>query len=300
MSGSTNNNNITSTTYTSIQNDISRLTDYRTQLEDTIRTDTTLTDDDKVDLNSKLAEVNTMLTNTQGRLAELGTLFSNSYTQSTNVLADQLQAQQIVDGELGKSLANLGLLKDNKYQKIRQVEINDYYGQKYDNQSQLMKILIYMLVPIIVLAIMNKRLFLPDNLYYILVAIILLVGIVLFLKQLKDILSRDNMNYQELKWNFDPSKAPPSNGKKTPNPWGSLGLSGIGTCVGAACCVEDDQEYDAESNKCVTMDKLQIESFTMSPSPWTTTAGFKKPDVTLEIDGGVQPYSTSVMLESMV
>ena len=48
----------------------------------------------------------------------------------------------------------LNLKKNNK---MRLVEINDYYGDKYAEHSQLMKIVIFTLIPVIILAILNKN-----------------------------------------------------------------------------------------------------------------------------------------------
>jgi hypothetical protein len=291
---------ITTTTYTNIQSDITKLQTYLDELTTKRDTDTTLTTSERTALTAKITEVNGLLQNSQQRLIGLGTVFSNIYDQSSTVLSDQEKARDIVNNELENSSNNLDVLKDTTNNKIRQVEINNYFSQKYEEQSQLMKIVIFTFVPIIILSIINKKmgLLLPDNIYYILVAVVFLMGSFFFLKRLKNMLSRDNMNYQELHWVFDPSKAPPSNGKAAMDPWASLSGNTVGTCLGSACCTEGEQIYDDKQDKCVNIDK--IESDTTGIDGFTMFRTFKKPDVTLEIDGGVQPYSSSAIMDSLV
>ena len=67
---------------------------------------------------------------------------------------------------------------------------------------------------------------------------------------------RDNMNYQEYDWYFDPNAAP-SGSSSSDDPW----ISGVdlGTCIGNACCSEG-LVYDSALNQCV-FPKTQ-ESFT--------------------------------------
>jgi hypothetical protein len=288
---------ITTTTYTNIQSDITKLQTYLDELTTKRDTDTSLTVEQRSALTAKITEVNRLLQNSQQRLIGLGTVFSNVHVQSASVLSDQKKAHDIVNKELENSNTNLGVLKDTTNSKIRQVEINNYFSQKYEEQSQLMKIIIFTFVPIIILSIINKKmgLLLPDNIYYILVAIVFLMGVFFFLKRLKNMLSRNNMNYQELNWVFDPSKAPPSNGKAAMDPWASLSGNTVGTCLGSECCIDGEQQYDAKQDKCVNLDKISstIDGFTMFRT-------FKKPDVTLEIDGGVQPYSSSAIMDSLV
>jgi hypothetical protein len=292
---------ITTTTYTNIQRDITNLQNYLKELTTKRDTDTTLTDAERNELTLKIVELTRLLQNSQQRLIGLGTVFSNVYDQSTFVLSDQEKAQTIVNNELENSGKNLDVLQDTTNNKIRQVEINNYFAQKYEEQSQLMKIIIFTFIPIIILSIINKKmgLLLPDNIYYILVAIVFLMGVFFFLKRLKNMLSRDNMNYQELHWVFDPSKAPPSNGKAAMDPWASLSGNTVGTCLGSACCTEGEQIYNAEEDKCVNIDKIEADT-TVTTDGFTMFRTFKKPDVTLEIDGGVQPYTSSAIMDSLV
>jgi len=99
-------------------------------------------------------------------------------------------------------------LQDETNHKARLAKINKYYGDKYQALSQLIKLLILMLVPIIILAILKNKGFLPDDAFNALLLVIIVIGSILFIKKYKDVMSRDNMNFQEYDWGFRKDLAP--------------------------------------------------------------------------------------------
>ena len=58
----------------------------------------------------------------------------------------------IVEKELNAAKKRLQLLEEEKNNKIRLVEINTYFSDKYAEHSQLMKIVIFTLVPVIIIS----------------------------------------------------------------------------------------------------------------------------------------------------
>ncbi len=72
---------------------------------------------------------------------------------------------------------------------------------------------------------------------------------------------RDNMNYQEYAWSFDPNLAPSGGATTSNDPWLSNNSVGaLGTCIGQACC-SANQVYDTTTNKCVDTTPSKKESF---------------------------------------
>jgi hypothetical protein len=60
---------------------------------------------------------------------------------------------------------------------------------------------------------------------------------------------RDNMNYEEYDWSFNPKTAP--TGTSTfKDPWATTGAL-PGTCIGEACCVPGQTIWDNSLNQCV-------------------------------------------------
>lgn len=232
-----------------ILNDIQSLQQIEQRLFNNLETNTTLTPQQQQDIVDKMNKLTDMRVNLYKSLRGMNSFYNTALNSSIGTLEEQSFAIGIVENELNRAKKRLELLKNEKNNKIRLVEINDYYGDKYAEHSQLMKIIIYTLVPIIILAALNNKGILPGFIYYILIAIISIIGAFLFWRRYASLIMRDNMNYQEYNFPFN-IKALPT-GKSTASasdPW--LSLTGYGTCVGEACC-SVGQIYDSSSNICV-------------------------------------------------
>ena len=193
-------------------------------------------------------------------LSDLNSFYKTALTSSTGTLQQQTAAINIVETELNRTKKRLQYLETEKNNKIRLVEINEYYGDKYAEHTNLMKIVIFTLIPIIILTIIYNTGFLPSRIYYILFIIIGIVGSIYFWNTYASIITRDNMNYDAYNWSFDPKTAPKGDGTISKvDPW----IGGkIGTCLGEECC-QTDQVYDTNLYQCVTKKK---ESFEMPNS----------------------------------
>ena len=258
-----------------ILNDIQSLQKIEQDLFSNLENNPNLTTTQQTQIVEKINSISTMRINLYQTLSGINDYFQNALTNSQGTLKDQSSAISIVESELNKAKRRLHLLKEDKINKIRLVEINNYYGDKYAEHSNLMKIIIGMLVPIIILAILNSKGILPTFIYYILVGIISLVGAIYFWKRMISIYMRDPINYQEYDFPFDASTAPGvGTSTTTSDPW--LSTSTQGECVGAACC-STNQTYDASSNICIdnTTETFVNNVFTKS------SYSYKKPDFTL-------------------
>ena len=193
-------------------------------------------------------------------LSGMNSFYQSALSSSTGTLKEQTSAISIVESELNRAKKRLQYLEMEKNNKIRLVEINQYYGDKYAEHTTLMKIVIFTLVPIIILTIVYNKGLIPSRVYYVLFIIIGIVGAFYFWKTYASIITRDNMNYNEYEWRFDPNTAPKGTGSDV-DPW--AGIGSIGTCIGEACC-QPDQTYDATINQCVS--GSGIESFDIQGS----------------------------------
>jgi len=148
-----------------------------------------------------------------------------------------------------------------------------------------MKIIVIMLVPILILAILFNKGILPEKVYYILIAIIAIIGGVFIWKTVFSIVLRDPMNYQEYDWYFDPSTAPTSSSTDeiSKDPWASKS-GNFGSCIGDACC-SDGLVYDASLNQCLVSTDENTTTETFVNNIFTKLANnYKKPDVILGSD----------------
>jgi len=232
-----------------ILNDIQSLQQMEQQLFSNLESNPNLSTQQQQQIIEKMNQLSNMRVNLYQTLSGVNNYFENALNTSIGSLKEQVVAISIVEKELNRSKRRLEILEQEKNNKIRLVEINTYYGDKYAEHSQLMKIIIFTLVPVIILALLNNKGILPNTIYYILLIIVSLIGAFFFWRRFASIIMRDNMNYQEYDWYFDPDAAPTSTSTTTNDPWaGSLDL---GTCVGDSCC-SSGLTYDASMNQCVS------------------------------------------------
>ena len=244
---STTNSNDSQQTNEQILNDIQTLQTMEQQLFSNLENNPNLTTQQQQEIVQKMNQLSNMRINLYQTLSGVNNYYQNALNSSQGTLKEQTAAIYIVENELNSAKKRLEALDVEKMNKIRLVEINNYYGDKYVEHGNLMKIIIFTLVPVIILAILNKNSILPNTIYYILVIIIAAIGAYFFWLRFGSIITRDNMNYQTYDWYFDPSTAPTGSASST-DPWASLGS--MGTCIGQACCSEG-QLYDETIDQCV-------------------------------------------------
>jgi hypothetical protein len=232
-----------------ILNDIQSLQSMEQQLVSSLESNPNLTSEQQQQIISKINQISNMRINLYKTLSGINSFFQTALSSSQNTLKEQTEVISIVENELNKSKAQLQLLQSEKDNKIRLVEINSYYGEKYAEHASLMKIIIFILIPVIVLTILYNNDILPGKIFYILIIIIAAIGGYFLWKTYISIVMRDTMNYQEYDWYFNPKTAPSVvSSSVTGDPWLSTTL--LGTCVGQECC-STDQTYDSSLNQCV-------------------------------------------------
>jgi hypothetical protein len=92
--------------------------------------------------------------------------------------------------------------------------------------------------------------FLPRPIYLTLVVIIALIGFYFLFTTFYSMMRRDNMNYQEYNWQFNPNKNDASlatTNSPSVDPWSGQTSS---VCVGAQCCNQYEY-YDPNLNQCI-------------------------------------------------
>jgi len=233
-----------------ILNDIQSLQEIEKSLLNSLEANsTTLTYEEQEEIVGKMNRISDMRINLYQTLSGVNNFFQGALSSSIGTLHQQTAAIGIIEDELNQSKKRLEVLENEKLNKIRLVEINDYYGEKYAEHSQLMKILIFTLVPIIILAILNNKGILPEKIYYILIGIISVIGSVFLWRRFASILMRDNMNYQEYNFAFDANAATTSTtSADQSDPWATTSV--VGECIGQACC-SSGQTWDVSLNQCI-------------------------------------------------
>jgi hypothetical protein len=205
-----------------------------------------LTIEEKDQIVKKISEISEMRVNLYASLQEIYSFFQKNVASSRTTLTEQKMAIDIVENELKDAKRKLQLLEDEKYNKLRLVEINTYYGKQYGSHAGLMKSIVIICIPVLILSILKNRGIIPNVLGSIIIAIIIVIGIIYIIRQLIDMSNRDNMNYDEYDWYFNKNNAPSNEPSETTDPWATTSL----VCVGSQCCNEFST-YDATQNMCV-------------------------------------------------
>lgn len=228
------------------------------------------------------AELDAMYKGVQGRVA-----------QSRIDLVDQMVVTGVVENELNNAKQKLNAVQADKNNKMRMVEINTYYSQQYRAQSQLMKLVIIVALILFVLIVVSKQGWLPDNVMKILIGIVAVVGAFMIIKNLINISSRNNMNFDEFDWAWDQDANNPSvyeydkdqltGATATLQEDASSFAASLGLgCVGSKCC-STGTVYDADSQTCVEAFGNQRNSavaYVEDPSvtcPWKAKPSVVKP-----------------------
>jgi SMC interacting uncharacterized protein involved in chromosome segregation len=151
-----------------ILGDIQHLQQMEQELFNKIENDPSLTPQQQSEIIDQINKLSTMRSNLYSTLSEINNFYENAMGSSTGTLQQQTAAINIVETELNRSKQRLDALKMDRNNKIRLVEINTYYGEKYAEHSSLMRVIIFTLIPIIILTIIFNQGFLPSRIYYIL------------------------------------------------------------------------------------------------------------------------------------
>lgn len=191
-----------------ILNDIQSLQNIEQSLFTNLETNPNLTTEQQQEIINKISDISDMRINLYHTLGDVNNYFQSALSNSQGTLNEQATAIGIVETELNKSKVELSLLEQEKNNKIRMIEINNFYGNKYADHTILMKYIMFMIIPIIIFSVLLNKNIISKNIFYILLFIISSIGAYFIITQLVSIWNRDNMNYQEYNWYFDASSAP--------------------------------------------------------------------------------------------
>lgn len=182
-------------------------------------------------------------------LGDMFAYYRDNVEASRTTLGQSITAIEVLENELNETKIRMNALDEEHKNKLRSLEINTYYGKRYNTYSKLMKLIIIMCIPIIILAFLANKGLIDSNVYIFLVTLILVTGSVIIGLEIIDIYNRDDMNWDEYNWHFNKSSAPTDNSEyaiKYKNPWPSPSL----TCIGQECCYAGST-YDSDKNVCI-------------------------------------------------
>ena len=147
-------------------------------------------------------------------------------------------------------LAQLEALQESHDGKKRMIELNTYYGKRFMAQSGVMKIFIYMCIPVLILAILANAGLFPSYIAGFMIVAIVVVGVVYIYAAVHDINRRDNRNFDEYTWEFDPSRVGHIvNAKYDASGKATIGSGAVG-CFNGNCCSPPETVWDDTMRIC--------------------------------------------------
>jgi hypothetical protein len=200
-------------------------------------------------LSNNLLLIQDTRVNLINALSSINVYYSQNLMGSSHTLEQQTNAVAIMDKEMEQAKKRLAYINEQKENKLRVVEINQYYSASYAEWTHLVKILIVTIIAFaIVINITTYFPGLPSEVYSMLMFIITIVSLYYIFMSVISIYSRDKMVYDEYNWNFNINSAPKM-GTDTSFK-NSFKLPSMMSCIGENCC-QDGTLWKNDIGKCV-------------------------------------------------
>ena len=201
-------------------------------------------------LSNNLVLIQDTRTNLINALSSINAYYSQNLTGSSHTLEQQTNALAIMDKEMEQAKKRLAYINEQKENKLRVVEINQYYSASYAEWTHLVKILIITILAFAI--VINMTTYfpgLPSEVYSMLMFIISVTSLYYIFVSVVSIYSRDNMVYDEYNWSFNINSAPKMGTDASFT--NSFKLPSMMSCVGENCC-QDGTLWNNDIGKCVT------------------------------------------------
>lgn len=248
-------------------------------------------------VKSLIDSINTLSSSRVSMLRSLGDQASSLQAGVSNSRVDlvsQMTLLNVVEDQLQKARSSIDTLQNQNDTKKRMVEVNTYYGNRYEAQSKLMKILILFSAILLIFFILKKKGLLPPMISNYLVGITIAVGAFFVIRIMWDIYTRNNMDFEEYDWKYeDPSSHNPTVMQynkdhlfNIDNPIKAL-MGNLGLCVGADCCA-NGLYFNTSKQKCTT---INTESFVGGRKLQGTNVAVIDEDEDKQGGGGILPFS---------
>ena len=167
-----------------------------------------------------------------------------------NALVQNSVAVSVIQDQIQNSKQTLSGLEEDKSNKMRLVEINNYYGKKYEFQTEIMKIIILTCIPVLIISILLKKGFIPNMIATGLIIIVISVGLIVTGHKVIDLNKRNKFNFDQYDHPFNPYAVQTSKTENT-NLSDVNKMSFATSCLGPSCCTEGQTTWDQATGKCV-------------------------------------------------
>jgi len=169
---------------------------------------------------------------------------------------------------------NAKLLTEDNSNKRRMAQVNTYYTRHYEENTEVMKNIIYVSVALIILAVLRNKELIPASISTLGVILVLTLGGIVIGAQVFDIIRRNDHDFDKYDWNFNEEEM---NRKQllqqnaNPANLSEMGM-GLSQCYGPGCC-DVGTIWDISLNKCVPSTSRVTGTAVWAPTSQVTSAG---------------------------
>ena len=194
-----------------IQNNITSLENLKNDLTEQLYSGISngISLDDQNKLTTKITSINEIINSLHQTSSSTYSFFKTNMDATAKSIEEQGYATTIVNNESVGIEYNVDSLEQEQANKLRLIEINDYYSEQYLDRTNIMKSVILVCIPLIILTILKNKGLLSKNIFTLLIIIIIVVGGIYLFKLFLKAISHNNMQYQQYDWNFNINAAPP-------------------------------------------------------------------------------------------
>lgn len=202
----------------------------------------------------------------------MSSLFSMSQDELSNSrkdVMDKIVVAKVMENQLNNMKGIMNEVQDIKNNKLRMVEINTYYGKKYQSHTDLMKLIIKICIALFILIVINKRQLLPSSIVNPLMLIVVGLGLFFIIRQVWDLSIRDNMNYDKYKY---PAMDKDEIKNRSSYDYNKV-FTGFGSIDTWSICGEGT-EFNYDKNQCLVKPLEKFTNLTGEPINYEKSGGF--------------------------
>jgi len=207
----------------------------------------TMSPDDVSALEQSKSALLNMLASTYGTVKEAGQVFD-----SEALFQAQKTAMDFIKKEKERSSKNAKLLSEDNTNKRRMAQVNTYYTRHYEENTEVMKHIIFVTVALIIMALLRKKELIPESISTLGIILILTFGGITVGTKVYDIMRRNDHDFDKYDWTFNEdemNKKQLTQQNTDPSNLSEMGM-GMAPCYGPGCC-DIGTTWDSDSKKCV-------------------------------------------------
>jgi hypothetical protein len=168
---------------------------------------------------------------------------------------ETMNAISATNKEMEIAKKKIALLNQEKYNRLRLIEINNYYGSQYSNHQKIIMYIIGLCIFFLITIILKNKNILPSNVFYWLNIIVISISIIVIAYMVKESYSHNNMNYEEYDYDFNYNQAildyPITPTTTTANAVVNTAPTTCNVVSGSSFC-SDNQTFNDTTQKCET------------------------------------------------